>query len=50
MATETVRVRVYAIDKCGFYKWGASAPEFGSITSALSGLSFWTNGKALKDR
>ena len=49
MANETVRVRVYTIDKCGFYRWGGSKVEFGSLSGVLDSLKSWTDGKALKD-
>jgi len=47
--TETVQVRVYTIEKCGFYKWGGSSPEFGSLPKTLASLLSWSTGKALQD-
>ncbi|PLW83239.1 hypothetical protein CWI75_07475 [Kineobactrum sediminis] len=46
---ENVKVQFYHIAKCGYYKYGESAPEYGEIGDILNQLYGWVsgNGKSL---
>lgn len=44
---EHAKVTFYNVDACGYFKHGAKAPEFGSLTSTLQQLSAWSMGKQL---
>ena len=48
---EQVKIQFYRISKCGYYKYGAEAPEFGGIADILDQLNTWVKGegKALSE-
>lgn len=48
---ENVKIQFYRIAKCGYYKYGENAPEFGEIGDILNQLYSWVsdNGKTLAE-
>jgi hypothetical protein len=48
---EQVKIQFYRITKCGYYKHGETAPDFGGVADILHQLSEWVSrtGKALSE-
>lgn len=47
MVQEVATIRFYKVSKCGFYKFGAEKPLFGSLEDTLTQLQSWSAGSDL---
>lgn len=46
----TIKVAIYDVLRCGYYKRGAwAAPHFGTISSVLSELKHWVSGQLMRN-
>lgn len=44
-----IRVTLFGINECGYYRRGEDSPEFGNIDSILLNLSEWADGEQLSE-
>lgn len=44
-----IRVTLFGINECGYYRRGENSPEFGNIDSILLNLSEWADGEQLSE-
>lgn len=42
--SETAKVSFFRVDRCGYYRHGIAAPEFGSLEDTLAQLASWGSG------
>lgn len=44
MPKEEAVIQFYTVERCGYYKYNKTIPEFGSLEQTLSSLSHWIGG------
>src|SRR5438094_2595642 len=47
MPVAELRLSTYGIEKCGYFTWGASTPEFGDGATMCADLARWTRNKSV---